>query len=244
MLMPLAHFHKVLDICSRPDTSLRTLLIAFRRIVRHAIAAEALSETELGVMIRQAKRQLPFAKARLADLEKLRRESIANRRQMLSAFGRWARDHHQQIEAELGWEGLCDILSVNPVHRSEIKRPERGLFAITWIGGWYEDSATHWGKWYQTGAGPITRAIEVCMQEWMLQNMDKLPDPFAPGGPFYGKPTYHRHPDGVMVRATPALTVHTGAKSAVVPSMPGRRRAQGDAVAAVYRLEPNMTRQE
>lgn len=238
MLMPTSHYLRLVEICSRPGVTWRTQMIAIRRMCRHITESQHHLEGAIRRNIRSAKRRLPFAANALEENKALLRKFRANGRQALSAFGSWLRNNRETLEAHLGWDGLCDILCVNPVHRGDIKRPERGLFAITWVGGWYEDSATHWGKWHQTGAGPITRAIEVCMQEWMLQNMDKLPDPFAPGGPLYGVPAYHKHPDGSMVRATPALTVIANGRSKVIASRPGRHRSiQSGEAASVVRLK-------
>jgi hypothetical protein len=128
-------------------------------------------------------------------------------REVLIAYGQFLREHHRAIEDELGWDGLCDVLCVNPVHRAEAYEHDKGLFGLTWIGGHFEDSATVYEN-VLAGSGPITKAVSSALLDWMMKNSDKLPDPMAPGGPLYGLPTYYQQPDGSMARKSAALTVH------------------------------------
>lgn len=197
------------------DLSFRTRLIAMRRALRHVLACDEDVLQVLRAQIRALKRQLPFSKSKLASVEALLKECREHNRALVLDFGKSLRDHHQAIEQSMTYDELCDVLCVNPVHRVEAAEAEKGLFGITWIGGQFEDSATHYGS-DDTGQGPITRAISAAMTDWMIKNKDKLPDPFAPGGPFYGAPVYYPQPDGTMARQSARLTVHDAQGSRVV----------------------------
>lgn len=186
----------------------RTRLIVMRRILREVLAQDDREKIILRMAIRAMKRRLPFTQARVTELERLLRDCCKANRAMLTDYGQVLRDYHHELEASMTFDELCDVLGVNPVHRSEVAEIEKSLFAITWIGGQFEDSSAYYGKDGVTGAGPVTRAIGAAMNDFMIKNMDKLPDPFAPGGPFYGVPTYYKQPDGTMARKSASLVVH------------------------------------
>ena len=223
MRMKDKHFDILADKVSE-ELSPRTRLIVMRRVLRHVLACDKDERTVLKQMVRQLKGRLPFAKSKLAEVEKLLSNCRKANRDLLIDFGQILSNYHRELEASMTFEQLCEVLCVNPAHQHEVADTDKGLFAITWIGGQFEDSATHYGKDGVSGAGPVTRAIGAAMQDWMLNNMDKLPDPFAPDGPFYGVPTYTQQPDGTMVMNTPALTVHNAdGTSKVIKSKPGVR---------------------
>ncbi|VVO24504.1 hypothetical protein [Pseudomonas fluorescens] len=186
----------------------RTRLIVTRRVLREVLAQDDREKSILRMAIRQLKRNLPFSKSKLAEVEQLLSDCQKANRELLIGYGQILRDYRHGLETAMTFDQLCEVLGVNPVHRQEVKEDGDGLLAITWIGGQFEDSATHYGKDGATGAGPVTRAIGAAMQDFMLKNMDLMPDPFAPGGPFHGVPTYYRQPDGSMARKSASLTVH------------------------------------
>lgn len=221
MIMKPEHFDRLANK-SVQVLSFRTRLIVTRRLLREVLAQDEREKTILRMAIRQLKRKLPFTKSKLIEAEQLLSDCRKANRKILTSYGQMLRDSHYAFEDDLGWEGICDVLCVNAVHRNEAGAHDKGLFGITWIGGQFEDSSTHYGS-DVTGGGPITRAIGAAMQDWMLNNMDKLPDPFAPGGPFYGLPLYTQQSDGTMVMNTPAVTVHSADGSKVVASKPGRK---------------------
>lgn len=221
MQMKTEHFDKLADK-SCQVLSPRTRLIVIRRILREVLAQDERERTILRMAIRQLKCKLPFTKAKLDEAVQLLRDCRKANRDLLISYGQILRDYHRELESSMTFEQLCEVLCVNPVHRKEVEDIEKGLYAITWIGGWFEDSATHYGKDGETGAGPVTRAIGAAMEDFMIKNSHLLPDPFAPGGPFYGVPLYTQQPDGTMVMSTPAVTVHSAAGSKVVASRPRR----------------------
>lgn len=221
MRMKPKHFDKLSDKVSQV-LSPRTRLIVMRRILREVLAQDERERIILRMAIRQLKRELPFTQNKLASVEKLLHDCRKVNRDLLIDYGQVLSAYRAELEASMTFDQLCEVLCVNPIHRSEVADIEEGLLAITWIGGQFEDSSAHYGKEGLVGAGPVTRAIGAAMQSFMLKNAHLLPDPTAPGGPLYGVPTYTRQPDGSMVMNTPAVTVHSAAGSKVVKSRPGR----------------------
>lgn len=219
MRMKPEHFDRLVELSCREGLSLRIYLIMMRRALRHVIAEDEQERQEQSRAIRAFKRNLPWSKSALDKYLEACRALQQHNRELIVMYGCYLRDHHVALEAELGWGGLCDVLCVNPAHRAEAAKADKGLFGITWIGRQFEDSATYYGS-NDTGKGPITRAISAAMTTWMINNMDKLPDPFAPGGPFYGIPTYTQMPDGSMRRNAPTVTVHDSEGSRVVTGKP------------------------
>ncbi|WP_313227686.1 hypothetical protein [Stutzerimonas chloritidismutans] len=209
------HFDRLVDLSCREGLPLRTYLVMMRRALRHVIAEDDRERQEQSRDIRAFKRNLPWSQSALDKYTEACRALQQHNRKLIVMYGRYLRDSHLALEQEIGWEGLCDVLCVNPVHRVEAAEPEKSLLGITWIGGQFEDSATHYGG-NATGKGPITRAIGAAVTDWVISNMDKLPDPFAPDSPFYGVPTYHQQPDGSMARQSAPLVVHDADGSRVV----------------------------
>lgn len=209
MKMKAEHFDALADKVEQ-ELSLRTRLIVMRRILRHVMACDAAERAELKQMIRKFKTRLPFTADHVKRIEKLLDECRKCNRALILDFGLQIRSLSDQIEDELSFDHLCDLLCVNTVHRSEAFAADEGsLYGVTWIGGQFEDSAHHHGKSGRYASGPITRAIDTVMQDFIIHNSHLLPDPFAPGGPFHGTPTYYQQPDGTMARKSAALTVHS-----------------------------------
>ncbi|MFJ2456416.1 hypothetical protein ACIOWK_32735 [Pseudomonas protegens] len=245
MMMKPEHFDR-LAAKSCQVLSPRTHLIVIRRILREVLAQDEREKTILRMAIRQLKRKLPFTKSKLAKVEKLLSDCHKANRDLLIDYGQFLRDYHRELELTMTFDQLCEVLCVNPVHRQEVADIEKGLFAITWIGGQFEDSATHYGKDGVSSAGPVTRAIGAAMQDFMIKNSHLLPDPFAPGGPLYGIPTYSQMPDGSMVMNTPAVTVHSATGSKAVKSKPRRtgKPVTPSKVATLFANNDNVSRHE
>lgn len=209
MRMKPKHFDVLADKVEQ-ELSLRTRLIVMRRILRHVMACDLSERSELKQMIRKFKTRLPFTADHVKKIEALLDECCKCNRNLILDYGLLIRSVSKQIQAELSFGELCDVLCVNPVHRAEAKAIDDGsLYGVTWIGGQFEDSAHHHGKSGRYSSGPITRAVDAAMQDFIINNSHLLPDPFAPGGPFHGVPTYYQQPDGSMARKSASLVVHS-----------------------------------
>lgn len=84
----------------------------------------------------------------------------------------------------LGFDRMCDLLSVNPVHRQQAhKDGDTSLRGVAFISQ-LEDSSTAYGDEWGAG-GPLYRACHAAMIQFIKECPEaQLPDPFAPGAPF------------------------------------------------------------
>lgn len=246
MRMNQKHFDALADQYGR-ELPIQARLIVMRRILRHVMACDLDERTTLKRAIRQLKTRLPFTANQITRAEDLLTECRRSNRSLVMSFGLAIKALSKDIETLMSFNQLCDVLCVNPVYRAEAFEADDGsLYGVTWIGGQFEDSAHHHGKSGRYASGPITRAVDTAIQDFMINNSHLLPDPFAPGGPFYGVPMYTQQPDGAMVMSTPAVTVHSGSGSRVVASKPRRagKPVTPSGVATLFADNENVSRHE
>lgn len=163
---------------------------------------------------------LPFTKRELEELDEQRRQCRDGHRKLLACLGGAIRASADAIDEALGFDGICDALSVNPVHRAQVSADATsiGLFAgIALIQG-LEDSAHHLAgrKERDCTDAPLFNAYRAAVMDFLRRRPDAMPDPFAPGGPLHGVPTYAPTADGKMARKPPALSVHSSNGTKVV----------------------------
>ncbi|WP_190419141.1 hypothetical protein [Pseudomonas typographi] len=250
MQMKPKHAERLQEIAALPHLSPRSQLIIARRMARVYVAETEWGSSLLNAALRKAKAGLPFTEKRVAHLKEMREELRDDYGSSMVDLADWLYSVDRDITALYGFDGICDLLEVNPVHRAEVleyaEDKSRAISAIAFVSGLEESASRQSGRhpadWKD---GPLFNLFMRKFQQLMLDETNALPDPFAPGGPFYGVPTYHQHPDGTMVRATPALTVHDGADSKVVASRSGRRsKSESGAGATVSSINHNLTRQD
>jgi hypothetical protein len=105
-------------------------------------------------------------------------------RRVLVAYGQTIIHDRDGIADALGFDGLCDHLSINQAHREQAKRDGgetlQGLAYIARM----EDSATDCGDEWGRG-GPLFEACNAAMCEFIRTCPEHLlTDPFAPGEVF------------------------------------------------------------
>ena len=176
------------DIALKPDTSDTTKLITHRRICR--VVAHQLDSirAERRVMRREAgklKAFLPFTRQAIADLEKKalehREDERNGARRVLADFGQSLMYDRERLADSLGFDLMCDLLSVNPVHRQQAHTDGdtslRGVIYLSRL----EDSSTGYGGDWGEG-GPLYRACHAAIIRFIKGcPKDQLPDLFAPG---------------------------------------------------------------
>lgn len=190
--MKAEHLRILADLSARPTASARTRLIAIRRLCRaFALELDAI-HAERRALRRQAGKLrpfLPFTRLAVADLER----QAANHRsdakndlcQALAGFGRMLTLDRDRMIASLGFDGLCDLLNVNPVHREELRQRERvELSDIVFVEG-LEDSAEHQGEDWKDG--PLFNACHYAMME-LIRARRLLPVLSASARPFAPRP--------------------------------------------------------
>lgn len=181
----------ILALCNiglKLNTSATTKLITNRRICR-AIAHQLDSiHSERRAMRREAgklKAFMPFTRQAIADLEQRaqahREDERSGARFVLAGFGQSLMFDREGLADALGFDRMCDLMSVNPVHRQQAhKDGDTSLRGVAYLSQ-LEDSATGYGGEWGAG-GPLYRACHAEMIHFIKEcPEDLLPDPFAPG---------------------------------------------------------------
>jgi len=189
---------RLCNIALKPGISASTKLITSRRICR--IVADRLDSitAERRTFRREAgklKPFLPFTKLAIADIEQ---QALAHRevqrtgaRAILTGFGKSFMFDRDGLAEALGFDRMCDLLNVNPVHRHQAaKDGDTSLQGVAYLSQ-LEDSSAGYGDDWGAG-GPIYRACHAAMIQFIREcPEDQLPDLFGPGAPLAPKKPPH-----------------------------------------------------
>lgn len=182
---------RLCDIASKPGISASTQLITIRRICRKLGCNLDSIHVERRAMRRRAgklKAFLPFTRQAITDLEQQALRHREDERQLarkaLAGFGKSLMFDHEGLAGALGFDGMCELLAVNPAHRKQAHADgDTSLRGIAFISR-LEDSSASYGDDWGTG-GPLFRACHAAMIQFIKEcPSDQLPDPFEPGAPF------------------------------------------------------------
>ncbi|MEZ1837362.1 hypothetical protein QVM62_05820 [Pseudomonas putida] len=181
---------RLCDIALKPGASASTQLITTRRICRNISRNLDAIHAERRAMRRQAgklKAFLPFTRQAIADLEEQAQthRSVERAKALvaLAGFGRSLLLDQGGLAQALGFDNLCDLLSMNTVERERARQE-----SVTSVEGLVfthalEDSAERRAqKWNDA---PLFNACHAAMADFIRDcPAGVLPDPFAPGAPF------------------------------------------------------------
>lgn len=182
---------RLCNIALKPGISASTQLITTRRICRNIISHLDTIVAERKAIRRQAaklKAFLPFTRQTIEDLEQEalehKEKARSGARNALEGFGRSLMFDREGLAEALGFERMCDLVSVNPVHRQQAQADgDTSLRGVAFISR-LEDSSVSYGDDWGAG-GPLYRAVHIAMIQFIKEcPEDQLPDTFAPGAPF------------------------------------------------------------
>ena len=131
---------------------------------------------------------LQFTKRQLAAIRKRRQEALRKYQADLCKLGSWIYQNDELLTARYGFDGVCDALEVNPVHRDEVKAcmkdRSRAVAAVGFVSG-FEDSASQQSGRHPTDwkDGPLFQAFMAMMRKSMADSLQGATDPFSPDGP-------------------------------------------------------------
>ncbi len=230
MRMKPEHYRHLYEISRLPHLTLRSQLIVARRLARQALADRLMTRSLLRDAVKTAEAGLPFTQRRLEEVKRMQEESRDTYRAGFLELGRWLYQMDETLTLRYGFDGICDLLEVNPVHRPEVLQyaedKKRAIAAAAFIAGREDSASSQSGRrpadWKR---GPFFEVFLEMTMDMVRRHPDAMPDPTAPGGPLYGIPTYTRMADGAMVRNAPTVTVHDGHGSRVVKGGPRGRHA-------------------
>lgn len=158
------HAERLKALVSVPHLSPRSRLLVLRRLARESHtrweAVQAFFDSE----IKEAKAGLPSTAKALKMIRGLRHQAQDEHQQIACVVGRWLFENDALLTTMYGFEGICELLEVNPVHRAEVVQyagdMDRAIFAVAFESG-LEDSASrqsgrHPADWKE---GPLYQAL-------------------------------------------------------------------------------------
>lgn len=219
------HARRLAELANRGNVEPLVSLIIARRFARHLCAERAHDHAHYAAQIKSAKAGLPFTASRVKELEAEQAARRKGRRKNLIVIADWLLRADDHLTVVHGIDAILDVLQVNPVHRAEAAEyaaeAKGTLSGVAFVAGLEDSASTRSGRNQPDHKdGPLFNAYMRQFEQMMLDKPGALPDPFAPGSPFYGVPTYTRMPDGTMVRNAPTVTVHDSEGSHVVVGKP------------------------
>lgn len=219
------HVRRLTELANRGNVEPLISLIIARRAARHLCAEREHDHAYYAAHIKAARAGLPFTASKVKALEVEREARRKGRRKNFLAIADWLLRADDYLTIVHGLDAILDVLAVNAVHRAEAAEYAVGargtLSGVAFVAGLEDSASTRSGRNQPDFKnGPLFNAYMRQFEQMMLDNPDAMPDPFAPGGPFYGVPTYTQMPDGSMVRNTPTVTVHDAGGSRVVKGKP------------------------
>lgn len=182
---------RLCNIALKPGISASTQIITIRRICRDITRQLDSIHAERRVMRRQAgklKASLPFTRQTIADLEQKTQEHRETARRgaqsVLAGFGKSLMFDREGLAEALGFDRMCDLLSVNQIHRQQANADgDTSLRGVVYLSQ-LEDSAAEYGDEWGAG-GPLYRACQAAMIQFIKECPEHLlPNPFEPGAPF------------------------------------------------------------
>lgn len=180
---------RLCDIASKPGISASTQLITTRRICRNINRNLDTVHSERRAMRRQAgklKAFLPFTRQAIADLDQMatahREDEWSKAKAALAGFGRSVLLDRDGLAPALGFDLLCDLLSVNNVEREQARQDGAVSLGDLVFTHALEDSAERRGQ--EWNDAPLFNACHTAMADFIRECPEGvLPDPFAPGAP-------------------------------------------------------------
>jgi hypothetical protein len=144
MRMKDQHVLRLHELIAAPHLTLRSQLILMRRLARHLAIVRTSKHAEFEGEIGQAVACLPFTRGDLIRIKQRRDNALRENTAALIQIGAWINQTEMRMTAEYGFEVICDLLGVNPIHRgglasysADVKRAVSALV----LGGGLEDSA-------------------------------------------------------------------------------------------------------
>ncbi|WP_062388751.1 hypothetical protein [Pseudomonas abietaniphila] len=184
---------KIFRIARKPNLPPRAMFILTQRCIRISLRHMEQIREERRVFRREAgklKAYLPFTQSQIETLVSKsmthREQDMQRIKQGLVGFGYHLIKDTDRVFETVGFEGICDLLSINPVHRRDaLLNEEQSLAGLIYVAR-LENSASPKSEDWGSG-GPLYEACFMAMVNWLKTAPEKeLPDLFGPSSPFAG----------------------------------------------------------
>ena len=180
----------LVDIAMKPGASMSTRLITTRRTCCEFSKRLDSIREERRAMRRKAsklRQYLPFTASTIAQIERQaddhRRVEREDLRTVLAGIGRSLVMDTEGLDKGLGFDRMCDLLSINTVEREAARND--GLDTLTDLAFAYalEDSVTRRGQ--EWSDAPLFNACQLATMNFIRKCPEHLlPNPHAPGALF------------------------------------------------------------
>lgn len=156
MRMKPEHAERLLQLFELTHLSPRSRLILARRIARHTWSERLQSHADFDAKLKNA------AKNELAHIKHARNQASQLYRNILNDIGTWLCQNEVALIKKYGFEGICDVLEVNRMHRAEVRTKDKeGIISAIAFTLAFEDSAgvlsgRHPTEWKD---GPLYQAL-------------------------------------------------------------------------------------
>lgn len=181
---------RLCNIATKPGPSSTVRLIVTKRICRAFVLQIDSIRAERRAMNREAtklKAFLPFTRQAILDLYEQarghREDELSGAQRVLEGFGQSLIFDREELASDLGFGPMCDILSVNPVHRQQVHPGGlTSLYEVVYISQ-LEDSTTRYGERWGDGS-PLYRACHAAVIQFVRTCPEgELPNLFGPKPP-------------------------------------------------------------
>ena len=158
------HAERLKALVAIPHLSPRSRLLVLRRLARESHARWGAMQACFDSEIKGAKAGFPSAAKALKKIRGLRHQAQVEHQQTVCEVGQWLLENDTLLTSRYGFEGICELLEVNPVHRAEVVQyagdMDRATFAVAFESG-LEDSVSrqsgrHPADWKD---GPLYQAL-------------------------------------------------------------------------------------
>lgn len=185
--------NKIASIARKPNLPARAMFILTQRCIRISLRHIDQIRDERRAFRREAgklKAYLPFTQGQINVLmdksKKHREQDMQSTKQGLIGFGYHLIKDTDRVFDTIGFDGVCDLLSINPVHRSDARLAEEqslaGLIYVARLENSASPQQEEWGR-----GGPLYEACFLAMVNWINTAPEEdLPDLFGPNSPFAG----------------------------------------------------------
>ena len=164
MRMKPEHAERLKALVSVPHLSPRSRLLVLRRLARESHTRWEAVQAFLDGEIKGAKAGFPSAAKALKKIRGLYKQAQDEHQQIACVVGRWLFENDALLTTMYAFEGICELLEVNPVHRAEVVQYasdiDRAIFAIAFESGLEESASRQSGRrpadWKD---GPLYQAL-------------------------------------------------------------------------------------
>ena len=163
-MMKPEHAERLQTLVTVKHLSPRSRLLVLRRLARESHARWEIVQAFFDSEIKEAKAGLPSAAKALKMIRGLYKRARAGHERISSDVGQWLLENDALLTTMYGFEGICELLEVNPVHRAEVVQyagdMDRAIFAIAFESGLEESASRQSGRhpadWKD---GPLYQAL-------------------------------------------------------------------------------------